>query len=101
MSSSAGGVASSAGSLRIALAGVDLAVLVGVLGAVGHAAVVGVGSTMLVWVAGSASGRKWPAPTSVSACGVVTPTSVPSNRPSLSLSGSSALIRPSPSVSSA
>jgi hypothetical protein len=35
----------------------------------------------------------------VSASGVVTPSSVPSYRPSLSLSGSSASIRPSPSVS--
>ena len=56
---------------------------------------------MLVVVDGSASARKCPAPTSVSASGVVMPSSVPSYRPSLSLSGSSALIRPSPSVSSA
>jgi hypothetical protein len=36
----------------------------------------------------SPSGMKCPAPTSVSASGVVTPSSVPSYRPSLSLSGS-------------
>jgi hypothetical protein len=74
--------------------------VVDVLGAVGTPPSSVSGSSGPVWVDGSASGVKCPAPTSVSALGVVTPVSVPSNRPSLSLSGSSGLIRPSPSVSS-
>jgi hypothetical protein len=57
-------------------------------------------SRALVWVNGSASARKLPLVTSVSADGgVATPTSVPSKSPSLSESGSSALINPAPSVS--
>ena len=57
------------------------------------------GPSAAVRVVGSASGMKLPTPTSVSASGVVTPTSVPSKMPSLSESGSSALISPSMSVS--
>jgi hypothetical protein len=71
-----------------------------VLGAVLHAAVVGVRVERAGGRAGVRVGDEVPLlATSVSGSAVVTPSSVPSSRPSSSLSGSSALISPSPSLS--
>jgi hypothetical protein len=56
-------------------------------------------SSGLVVVDGSASAVQLPAATSVAGFAQSLPSSVPSQRPSSSLSGSSALMRPSPSVS--